>query len=163
MSNGDGDMQDSSLRLRWLTFDVPQLITIIGGVISIAGLYYNIDGRLSNMENRGLDRSRVIDSRFDGVERSQISAAIKLDRLPTLEQRVTTLETQLVETNKRLDRFVEVISNNMDLIRRDIGGLSTKVEVNSAITVNLNAKLDKVLEARKASSDTRSRLPASMN
>lgn len=54
--------------------------------------------------------------------------------------RVNVLEQQATAINIRIDRFTELISNTMELIRKDVNTLGTKVEVLSEKIDNMAAQ-----------------------
>lgn len=138
MSEDTAMQTDKDVRIRWGMFDVPTLIALAGVIIGGVAGYYDILNRLNQIEQSRTDRAVVSDRRFQNIENSISVLAAKTDRLPMVEQRTAALEVQLVETNKRLDRFAELLSTNIDLLRKDVTTLTVKVEVSSD-------KLDRLL------------------
>lgn len=130
---------DKEVRVNWLIFNVPQLVVLLGMVASSLGAYYTLLGRMDLIEQSRTERSIAADKRFTNIENSLVVLTAKSDRLPMIEQRTTALEIALVETNKRLDRFAELITNNIDGLKKDIASLTVEVKVSSD-------KLDRLLD-----------------
>ena len=120
--SGEKDMQDGSVRVRWFTFDVPQLIAL--GSILAAGVtgYATLKSEVSNLKETNAERGVIIDHRMNNVEEAAKS-------LPTMTHRLTSVEQQILATNQRLDRFIELLNNNIELIRKDINNLTIEFRV----------------------------------
>jgi len=124
--------QDAAVHINWRTFNIPSLLTAIGTAVAVVTYVNSLDARLAKVE----ERSVITDKKFDDIQKS-------LDPLVNMPYRVNVLEQQATAINQRIDRFTEVITGTMELIRKDVGDLSTKVEV-------LSNKIDNLTPAKKA-------------
>lgn len=130
---------DREVKVNWLIFNVPQLVLLVGFASACLAGYYDVMSRLNQIEASRTERAAFSDRRFSNIENTLATMNMKTDRLPMLEQRTSALEIQMVETNKRLDRFAELITNNIDGLKKDIATLTVEVKVSSD-------KLDRLLE-----------------
>lgn len=137
---------DTTLTWNWLRMNVPTLLAIGGLVWYTAQNDARQEQRISAIEQSRIDRAREADLKFSGINASIASLSQKVDPLGNVTYRVGVVEGQIGETNKRLDRLAETIVNSLDLIRRDVNGLSTRVEV-------LSQKIDTITpESQRQSS-----------
>lgn len=120
---------DTTLTWNWLRMNVPTLLAIGGLVWYTAQNDAKQEQRISTIEQSRVERAKEADLKFSGINASIASLSQKVDPLGNVTYRVGVVEGQIGETNKRLDRLAETIVNSLDLIRRDVNGLSTRVEV----------------------------------
>ena len=146
--------QDISVRVRWFTFDVPTLVVLITTVVSGTGAYFTLQNRIDKIEQSRTERATVADQRFMRIENAQLDQSHKVEELPMLTQRMTTIETQMQEMGRRLDRFAELVTNNIELVRKDINTLAIKQEVTTTEVKGMNDKLDRALNNREGSNQT---------
>lgn len=128
----DDAVQNSTVHINWRTFNIPSLITVLGAAIAVVTYVNGLDARLAKVEENSVSRSEVSDRKFDDIQ-------LALGTLNNTPYRVGILEQQATAINIRIDRFTEVISNTMELIRKDVGALGTKVEVMSNKIDSLSA------------------------
>lgn len=126
---------DRSIHVNWLRFNIPQLVALIGATVTIMAYINNIDGRLEDVERYRATRSLMVDNRFNEVQTS-------LAPLVNLPYRVGVLEQQQIAITQRIDRAGEVISSTVEQIRKDVNGLSTRIEV-------LGTKIDNITPEKK--------------
>lgn len=131
---------DTTLTWNWLRMNVPTLLAIGGLVWYTAQNDAKQEQRISTIEQSRVERAKEADLKFSGINASIASLSQKVDPLGNVTYRVGVVEGQIGETNKRLDRLAETIVNSLDLIRRDVNGLSTRVEV-------LSQKIDTITPA----------------
>lgn len=113
---------DRGIHINWLTVNVPQLVTLIVATVGLATYVNSLDNRVGDLEDTTTARSVLTDKSLDQVQ----TAIAPLNNMP---YRVGILEDQQLATNLRIDRFTEIITNTMELIRKDVNTLATKVEV----------------------------------
>jgi len=126
---------DRTIHVNWLRFNVPQLVAIVGATVTIMAYVNNLDGRLQDIERYRATRSITVDNRFQEVQTS-------LAPLVNLPYRVNVLEQQQIAITQRIDRAGEVISTTVEQIRKDVNGLSTRIEV-------LGTKIDNITPEKK--------------
>ena len=137
----EGDaVQNLAVQVNWRTFNIPNLLAIGGAAVAVVTYVNSLDARLAKVEENSLTRSTITDKKFDEIQKS-------LDPLNNMPYRVGILEQQATAINLRIDRFTETISNTMELIRKDVGNLGTKIEV-------LSTKVDNIAPPKKADSGT---------
>lgn len=128
---------ETTLIWQWLRINVPTLLAI-GGLI-----WYTADNnraqlsRIEAIETSRVERAKEADAKFSAINSSLSALSQKVDPIGNVTYRIDRAEVQIGETNKRLDRLAETIVNSLDLIRRDVNGLSTRVEV-------LSQKIDSI-------------------
>lgn len=128
----EGDpVQNSTVLINWRTFNIPSLITVVVTAIGMVTYVNSLDARVAKLEDNGATRATVADKKFDEIQQG-------LNTLNNMPYRVGILEQQATAINIRIDRFTEVITNTMELIRKDVGALGTKVEVMSNKIDNLS-------------------------
>lgn len=132
----DKVMQSTKLNVNWLNFNVPTILAVLGAGWGVASYVNGMEARLEKVEDYRVTRSAVTDRKFDDIQRA-------LDPLANMPYRVGVLEQGQIATNQRIDRFMEVITNGMEAIRKDVNTLGTKVEV-------LSNKIDNLSPPRKA-------------
>lgn len=133
----DDNVQNSSeVSINWYRFNIPSLVTVIVTAIGMVTYVNNLDARLAKVEEYRVTRSAVTDKKFDDIQ----TALAPLTNMP---YRVGILEQQATAINVRIDRFTEILSNTLELIRKDVNGLSTKIEV-------LSNKVDNLSPEKKA-------------
>jgi hypothetical protein len=141
MEDQDKDMhvQSTKLNVNWLNFNMPT----IAAVAALGVLFWNsaqsvgdMRAQLSGLKDSSVSRSTVTDKKFDEIQMS-------LATLNNMPYRVGILEQQATAINIRIDRFTETITNTMELIRKDVGSLGTKVEV-------MSSKIDQLAPEKKA-------------
>ena len=135
----DADMQDASVHVLWRTLNIPNLLAIAGATIGIVTYINNLDARLANVEEYRVTRGAITDKKFDDIQAT-------LSPLQSMPYRVNILEQQATAINVRIDRFTEIISTNLELLRKDVNALSTKVEV-------LSQKIDGMAPEKRAEID----------
>lgn len=134
----DDDMDsDRGIHINWLRFNIPSIVAIVAAAIGVMGYVNSLDNRVAKIETDSATRSQLTDKSLDQVQ----TAIAPLNNMP---YRVGILEDQQLATNLRIDRFTEVITNTMELIRKDVNVLGTKVEV-------LGTKIDNLTTPDKAS------------
>lgn len=131
---------DRGIHINWLRFNVPSLFSIVGAAVAVVVYVNTLDNRVAKMEDYRTTRTMIVDNRFNDIQTS-------LQPLVNLPYRVNVLEQQNIATNARIDRFSEAISTTMELIRKDVNGLSTKVEV-------LGTKIDNITPEKRAEIST---------
>lgn len=114
--------QTTQLRINWLNVNVPTIVALITAGWWATTYLNGLDFRLQEVEEYRIERSKVTDRKFDLIED-------RMQPLSNMPYRVQILETQIIEANKRMDRMAETIINSIDMLRRDVNGLSTRVEV----------------------------------
>ena len=133
----EGDpVQNSTVLINWRTFNVPSLITVVVTAVGMVTYVNSLDARLAKVEDNGISRAGITDKKFDEIQ-------LSLAALNNMPYRVGILEQQATAINIRIDRFTETITNTMELIRKDVGSLGTKVEV-------MSNKIDNLAPEKKA-------------
>lgn len=141
MNEKRDDMEsDRGIHINWLRFNVPQLAAIALFAATGATGYSDLNGRISRIEESRAARTIASDARFNEVQSS-------LAPLVNLPYRVNVLEQQNIATNARIDRFTEAIASTLELIRKDVNSLSTRVEV-------LGTKIDALTPEKHAEINT---------
>jgi len=92
--------------------------------------------RLDDMERYRETRSKLTDNNFAAIN-------ARMEPLANIPYRVAQTETAIRATNQRLDRRAETIVNSLDLIKKDVNVLSTRVEV-------LSNKIDAITPSRQS-------------
>jgi chromosome segregation ATPase len=124
-------MQKATLAMN---FNIPTLLSVGGVIVAMVTGWADVNSRIENMEAYRADRSRSTDANFAAIN-------MQLGQLSNIPYRVQQTETRLEETGKRIDRLSETIINSLDNIRKDLNGLSTRVEV-------MSGKLDTLADRR---------------
>lgn len=132
----DDPVQNSTVMVNWRTFNVPNLLAIAGAAVAVVTYVNSLDSRVAKIEENSASRSVVIDKKFDEIQ-------LSLATLNNMPYRVGILEQQATAINLRIDRFTETITNTMELIRKDVGSLGTKIEV-------LSSKVEVIIPEKKA-------------
>lgn len=134
---------NGTFRVNWFNVNVPTILALAGVGWGIVQYIDNQSDRIERVEEKiqrseefRVQRTAQSDKRFDGLEG-------QLDSLNTIPMRVQSLEREIEATNARLDRLVETLTQNVEMIRKDIAGLTTKVEV-------LSSKIDTLGPAKRA-------------
>jgi len=137
--NEGAEMQNGTVQINWRTFNIPNLVAIV--TLGIGAITYmnKLDSRIASVEEYRVTRSSVTDKKFEEIQRT-------IEPLSNVPYRVGVLEQQTAATNARIDRFTEIISTNLDLLRKDVAGLSTRVEV-------LSQKIDSLTPEKRAELD----------
>lgn len=118
----DKHVQSTRLNVNWLNFNMPT----IAAIAALGVLFWSSAQKVGEMQAK-LDAA---DQKFSDIKTS-------IDPLENLPYRTGILEQQATAINLRIDRFTEIITNTMELIRKDVNGLGTKVEVLSEKIDNL--------------------------
>lgn len=129
---------------QWLRINVPTLLAIGGLVWYTAANNTSTLARIDAIEKSRVERSKEADAKFSAINSNMAALSQKVDPIGNVTYRVGVVEGQINETNKRLDRLAETILNSLDLIRRDVNGLSTRIEV-------LSNKVDAITPQRRTS------------
>lgn len=135
--------QDRSVRLNWITINVPTIISIVTAIMIGTWGWANTNNRISSVEKARDTRTIQTERRFDEINNSIAGLRESVTPLDNITYRVGVLEGSLSETNDRIDRLSEAILSSLDLIRRDVNGLSTRVEV-------LSQKIDNISEETRS-------------
>lgn len=131
------DMEsDRGIHINWLRFNIPSIVAIVAAAVGVMGYVNSLDNRVAKIETDSATRSQLTDKSLDQVQ----TAVAPLNNMP---YRVGILEDQQLATNLRIDRFTEVITSTMELIRKDVNTLGTKVEV-------LGSKIDNLAPEKRA-------------
>ena len=147
MTGNDDMKSETTVVWQWLRINVPTLLAIGGLVWYTADNNARTIARINAIEVSRIDRSKEADHKFAALNTSVSLLAQKVDPLGNVTYRVGVVEGQVTETNKRLDRLAETIVNSLDLIRRDVNGLSTRIEV-------LSNKVDGIIPQRRTGLET---------
>ncbi len=134
--NEDEAVQNAAVQINWRTFNIPNLMAIAGAVVTVVTYVNSLDARLAKVEDNSVSRGVIADKKFDEIQ-------LSLSTLNNMPYRVNILEQQATAINLRIDRFTETISSTMELIRKDVGSLGTKIEV-------LSTKVDNIVPEKKA-------------
>lgn len=116
---------NTNVRVNWFNVNVPTILAVLGVGWGIATYVADMQTRIS------------------GVEDSVSEAQTSLDNLVSIPYRMNAVEGQIVQTNARLDRLIENLTNSVDLLRKDVNTVGTKVEV-------LSSKIDALGPEKKA-------------
>lgn len=132
--------QNSEVDVRWFQFNMPSIVAMLVAVLgtgwAVASYIATLEARVEKIEEYRVTRSAITDGKFADIQAT-------LGTLNNMPYRVNILEQQATAINIRIDRFTEVISNTMELIRKDVATLGTKVEV-------MSNKIDNLSPAKKA-------------
>lgn len=109
---------ETTLIWQWLRINVPTILAI-GGLV-----WYTAQNNAATYA-----RLHALENSSAGITASVNALVARVEPLGNVTYRVQVLETQAAETSKRIDRFSETIVNSLDLIRRDVNGVSTRIEV----------------------------------
>lgn len=134
---GTDVQQNTKFNVNWLNVNVPTILAVIGVGVTLIYKGADMENRLAQVEQFRVSRTEAADKKFDDIQHA-------LAPLVNLPYRVGVLEQQQVATGMRIDRLTEIVSGTMEMIRKDIGLLSTKVEV-------LSSKIDGLTPAKRAS------------
>lgn len=123
MSGTDSDMVENNrqVQMNWGTFNVPTialLLTVGGMVWNLSGTQANQNARIEAIELQRSARSAEVNKALEALQQ-------RIMPMTNLEYRVTVLEAGIGDVNRRIDR----VSDSIQVIRDDIGILSTKFEV----------------------------------
>jgi hypothetical protein len=127
------DVQNGKVNVNCFNFNVPTIVAVLGVGWGVASYIKGMEARIEKIEEYRVTRSSTTDRKFDDIQQ----ALIPLANMP---YRVNVLEQQATAINIRIDRFTELISNTMELIRKDVNTLGTKVEVLSEKIDNMAAQ-----------------------
>lgn len=122
-------MQNTRLNVNWLNFNMPT----IAAVVALGALFWSTAQKVGEMQAK----IEAADKKFYEIQQ-------EMTPLGNIPYRTNILEQQATAINLRIDRFTEIITNTMELIRKDVNSLGTKVEV-------LSEKIDNISPAKKAS------------
>lgn len=125
---------NGTLTWNWLRVNVPQIAAVFGAVLFINSWMNDVDASLVEMEKYRVSRSTETDKNFANVN-------AKLDALSDIPLRTTQNEEAIKNANVRIDRLAESIVNSMDMLRKEVYTMSTKVEV-------LSQKIDSITPQR---------------
>ncbi|WP_099868242.1 hypothetical protein [Pararhizobium haloflavum] len=134
--------QDRAVRLNWITVNVPTIIAIAAGIMAGTWAWAELTSRIATIESAREMRSQANDQKFAEINTSIAGLRQAVTPMDNLSYRVGVLEGSLGETNDRIDRLSETIISSLELIRRDVNGLSTRVEV-------LSQKIDSMNDDRR--------------
>lgn len=121
--------QETHVVWQWFRVNVPTLLSIGGLIWYTATNDASQRHRLEAIENSQKDRAVVTDEKFATIKSDLALVSQRVEPLSNVVYRVTVVEGQVSETNKRIDRFSESIINSLELIRKDLSGISTRIEV----------------------------------
>lgn len=121
--------QDSTLTVNWFRVNVPTIAAVIGGLWAVWSVNANLDKRITEIETSRVERSKEADNKFNTINTSISVLTQKIEPIANVTYRVGVVESQVQETNRRLDRLSEMILSSLETIRKDVNGLSTRVEV----------------------------------
>lgn len=137
---------DTTLTWNWFRVNVPTILAIGGLVWYTAVTKANIESSINAIEQSRVERSKEADRKFTNIDNTLAQVSARVEPLNNVTYRIGVVETQIIETNKRLDRFAETIVNSIDLIRRDVNTMSTRVEV-------LSQKIDSITPVQRTSAE----------
>lgn len=116
---------DTRLNVNWFNVNIPTIIAVLGVGWAIASYVSDMKGRITEIENYRVQRSAQTDKAFASIEAT-------LENLANTPFRMTNVEAQIASTNARLDRLVESLSGSVEMLRKDVNSVGTKVEVLSS-------------------------------
>lgn len=118
------------------TFNVPTLLAVAGVFATIVTGWNALGARIEKIEqSRGIILP-LFEAKFADL-------STRLSILDTIPYRVAVAEGRIEETGKRIDRLSESIVAALETIRKDVAGLSTRVEV-------LTGKIDALADRKQA-------------
>jgi len=121
------------MAINWTQVNVPTILAVAGAAIGLFNYIGDFDKRLSEQEQYRTIRSSQTDSNFAMVNKSieglRYDQNLVRESVENIPYRVGVVEQGLIEQGKRTDRLSELILNNMDVFRKDINQLGTKIEV----------------------------------
>lgn len=129
--------QNRQLNVNWFNINVPTILAVIGTAIGLVKYIDSIDDRTETLTNSVSDIKTQLQSLNDIPFRVLTSEGL----INQLDARQKESSTQL---NARIDRISETVVNAFEVIRKDIGSLSTDVQVQSNKIDNLSDKVDKM-------------------
>lgn len=127
---------ERGIHINWLRFNVPSIVAVVAAAVSVMAYINSLENRVAKIEEYRVTRSALVDRKFDDIQTA-------LNPVSNMPYRVGILEAQQLATNLRIDRFTEVITNTMEMIRKEVSELSTKIEV-------LGTKVDALATPEKA-------------
>lgn len=119
-------------------------ITTLGIALATVGIWVNtqltsLEERVNSTENFRASRTAQTDKNFVDLGilvKSTQEGVFKLSSdVNNLTYRMGQNETRLTNADERMDRIADSVLKSVDTIRKDVGALSTKVEV-------MNQKID---------------------
>lgn len=140
MTEGNNVNQDKEVNVNWLRINVPSLVTVVVTGISVAMYIQSMSSRVQTLESNGKSRSDQVDKNFDDIK----SALAPLVNLP---YRMSSVESNLVVTNQRMDTYLQTIGAKIDGMGDRVSTMSTKVEV-------LSQKIDSITPEKRADTQT---------
>lgn len=134
---------DATLTMNWLRMNVPTLLAIGGLVWYTAQNDAQQEARIDAIEKSRQERSKEADGKFAAINTSVSVLSQRVEPMTNVVYRVGVVESQVVETNKRLDRLQEVLLASIEALRKDVNTMSTRVEV-------LAQKIDAITPIKRA-------------
>jgi len=128
---------DATVTFNWFRVNLPTIVCIATLGLWIVNANHEQKNRLDQMEQFRVIRTKETDGNFAAVKNAVDILGAKIEPLNNLQYRTQQLEMQQLELNKRLDRIMENLTGSLEMIRKDVGSLSTKVEV-------LSGKIDRL-------------------
>jgi hypothetical protein len=128
--------QSREVNVNWLRINVPSIGAIVVAAITITVYINRLEGRLDVIEDSRQARSNATDKNFDQIQQ-------QLQPLSNLPYRVGILEQGLLQTNQRVDQYLQTLGAKIDGVSDRVNGLSTKVEV-------LSQKIDALTPEKRA-------------
>lgn len=132
------DAGNTSMTWDWVKGNIPTIIAIGGLFWYTAQDNANIKAHLDENDRYKTTRSAQTDKNF-----ADVNSALK--NMSDLPYRMGAQEGKTQALNDRVDRLADAILGSQEAIRKDIAGLSTKVEV-------LGSKIDTFSEKPQAGS-----------
>lgn len=143
MANGEASDMNSNTKVNvnWFNVNVPTILAVLGVAWGISTYINDMQNAIEEIERYRVSRGQSTDEKFNRINNT-------LEKLNDLPTRVTTVETQILATNARLDRLVENLTNSVEALRKDVNVVGTKVEV-------LSSKIDSINGVPKRASFSR--------
>lgn len=129
--------QNRQLNVNWFNINVPTILAILVTGIGLVRYIDSIDDKADNLSNSMSEVKTQLQSLSDIPFRVLTSEGL-------INQLDARQKESAVQLNVRIDRISETVVNAVDAIRKDIGFLSTKLEVQSTKIDNLTDKVDEL-------------------
>jgi len=127
------------MSINWFTVNVPTILPVPAATWGIVTYLNNLDNRVRQGENYRITRGTQTDKNFvdlTAVIHTLQESSNKQDvSQANITYRMGQMEATVAQQNARMDRIADSVLDSVERIKKDLGGVSTKVEV-------LNQKVD---------------------
>jgi len=137
-------------RPSWIssTFDAGNLITLAVILVTVVTAWNRMEANQAANLAWQINQDKAYAEIRSNTEARFVAIETKIAPVDSIVYRLTKAEGEIINTNVRVDRIVDSFGDRLEVLRKDINSVGTKVEVLTTTIADQNRRLQGITPTR---------------